>query len=84
MHRRSRTALTVISFALAGSATAVAGSKSWDHSPGRPSVTPPPWSHGHCKDGKLPPCKVGHDDHEKKSGKKGEKKRELAGVRGRD
>ena len=27
---------------------------------GRPSVTPPPHSHGHCKDGTKPPCKHGH------------------------
>lgn len=62
MHRRSRTVVAVLSLALAGSATAVAGSGHWHNTPGRPSVTPPPWSNGHCKDGQRPPCRVGHDD----------------------
>jgi hypothetical protein len=30
---------------------------------GRPSVTPPPHSHGHCKDGSKPPCKIGGAGH---------------------
>jgi hypothetical protein len=63
MHRRTRPIVAVVSLALAASATALAGGGHWQHSKGRPSVTPPPWSHGHCKDGSKPPCKVGHHRH---------------------
>jgi hypothetical protein len=55
--------MLAVAAALSLSATALAAGNgiSGDHSPGRPSVTPPPWSHGHCGHTDLrPPCNIKH------------------------
>jgi hypothetical protein len=57
LRRRPLLLLTAAALALSGSGYAATGGVHGPQSPGRPSVTPPPWSQGHCgQNGGRPPC----------------------------